>query len=77
MNECLMLEFIRKWLLEAIAIFTIATISACSSSSPWGSRSNPSAIDESGLVDVADITQNPESYIGRSVLVPMTLTKNS
>lgn len=68
MYKCLMLEFIKKWLLEATAIFTIAAISACSSSST-------PAIDLSGLTDVAEITQNPESYIGRSVLVRNDVNK--
>lgn len=62
MNECLMPKFIRKCLLEASVIFTIATISACADSSP-------PAVNKSGLVDVAEITQNIESYIGQTVLV--------
>ncbi|ELS03952.1 hypothetical protein Xen7305DRAFT_00036770 [Xenococcus sp. PCC 7305] len=46
----------------AIATFTIATLSACSSSSPL-------VLDHDVLIDVAEITQNPESYIGKTVLV--------
>ncbi|GAB4549469.1 MAG: hypothetical protein Tsb0014_44150 [Pleurocapsa sp.] len=46
----------------AIAIITIATVSAC--------KINPQIeVDRSGLIDVAEITQNPTAYMGQSVLV--------
>ncbi|WP_072013845.1 hypothetical protein [Myxosarcina sp. GI1] len=61
MGKRLAVEVTRKLLVKAISIIAI-TISACANHSP-------SAIDTSGLVEVADITQNIESYIGRSVLV--------
>lgn len=50
-----------KFVLLAIAS-TLIFLSACSSNSSV-------AIDLNGLVDVADITQNAESYLGKTVLV--------
>lgn len=50
-----------KFRVFAVA-FSLIILSACSNSSPI-------AIDTSGLVDVAEITQNSAGYIGRSVLV--------
>ena len=61
-SECLAVKVTKKLLVRASAIFTIATISACADSSP-------PAVNKSGLVDVAEITHNIESYIGQTVLV--------
>ncbi|MEO1004262.1 MAG: hypothetical protein AAFW67_00130 [Cyanobacteria bacterium J06638_38] len=51
-----------KLLTSAIALVMITAISACSIDSPV-------VVEQDGLSDVADITQNPASYIGKSVLV--------
>lgn len=57
-----MSKVIKKILSRAIALIAIATVSACANSSPPETKT-------SGLVNVGEITQNIESYIGRSVLV--------
>lgn len=56
---------IKKFLLYAIALFLISVIvSACTNSSE-----STISVDKEGLIDVAEITQNIESFIGESVLV--------
>jgi hypothetical protein len=64
------LEFLAivKRHLTAIA-FSLIILSACSSNSSV-------AIDTSGLIDVADITQNAESYLGKTVLVRNDVIKS-
>lgn len=62
MNKVSTIAFMRRLLIRTIAYILITTISACTNYSL-------STIDRSGLVDVAEITQNPEEYIGNSVLV--------
>ncbi len=62
MGKCLSSQVTGKLLIKEMAMLATITLSACVNSSP--SKSNLS-----GLVDVAEITQNPESYIGRAVLV--------
>ena len=57
-----MAKVTKKILSKAIALIAIATTPACANSSP-------STIETSGLVNVGEITQNIDSYIGRSVLV--------
>ena len=51
-----------KLSLRAIACLIVMILLACTNSSQ-------TAVDKEGLVDVAEITQNSESYIGQSVLV--------
>lgn len=51
-----------KFVLLATIASTLMILSACSSNSSV-------AIDTSGLVDVADITQNAKGYLGKTVLV--------
>ena len=54
----------KKFWLRAIAFSTVVILSACANSSQ-----SPVEVKKSGLVDVAEITQNVESFIGQSVLV--------
>ena len=54
----------KKLWLKAIACLTVVILSACANSSQ-----SPIAVEKGGLVDVAEITQNVESFIGQSVLV--------
>ena len=54
----------KKFFIKAIACLSVVTLSACAKSSQ-----SPIALEKGILVDVAEITQNVESFIGQSVLV--------
>ncbi len=54
----------KKFFLKAIAFLTLVILSACNNSSR-----SPIKVEKDRLVNVAEITQNLESFIGKSVLV--------